>query len=121
MNIIFHYHLKFSFSTYTAITVVISRHYFSFKMKHETCVTVILDSYFVQISIQKFLISKKAKTTKKKERKKANYYLCKELYKLLSVGFEGGRTPRHNILYSNSCNIIHRKSNISSANPDTST
>ena len=58
---------------------------------------------------------------KKKERNKANYYLCKELYKLLSVGFEGGRTPRHNILYSNSCNIIHRKSNISSANPDTST
>ena len=116
MNIIFHYHLKFSFSTYTAITVVISRHYFSF-----ICVTVILDSYFVQISIQKVLISKEAKTIKKKERNKANYYLCKELYKLLSVGFEGGRTPRHNILYSNSCNIIHRKSNISSANPDTST
>lgn len=57
----------------------------------------------------------------KKGRNKANYYLCKELYKLLSVGFEVGRTPRHNILYSNSCNIIHRKSNISSANPDTST
>ena len=38
-----------------------------FFFQHETCVTVILDSYFVQISIQKVLISKEAKTTKKKE------------------------------------------------------